>query len=157
MFQTLYNRSKTRRDSCPLDPDEPSQTRQEFAQESDINFLIARYQETGSYYDPLAFRSGTVRAPMFDDFSELPDFDTAQNFIADSHERFMHLPAKLRARFDNDPALLLAFLNDKNNYEEAVSLGLITDTRKKEVQGTKSPASAESTNSANGAAVGAGA
>uniref|UniRef100_A0AAU8B1F6 Internal scaffolding protein n=1 Tax=Dulem virus 141 TaxID=3145618 RepID=A0AAU8B1F6_9VIRU len=137
MFQTLYNRRKTRKDINPLDPDEPDQTRQEFAQDADINFLISRYNETGAFYDALSLRGKEPRLPLFEDFSDLPDFGDAQQFISDSRERFMALPAKIREKFDNDPALLLAWISDPANKDEAVKLGLISG-----VQGTVSPATA---------------
>ena len=37
----------------------------------------------------------------------------------------MDLPAKIRQRFNNNPAELIAFLQNSDNIEEAVELGLM--------------------------------
>ena len=37
----------------------------------------------------------------------------------------MELPAKVRARFDNDPQMFLEFVASEDNRQEAVELGLI--------------------------------
>jgi len=37
----------------------------------------------------------------------------------------MRLPADLRARFDNDPAQLIQFLENSDNKDEAIKLGLV--------------------------------
>lgn len=37
----------------------------------------------------------------------------------------MELPATLRREFDNDPVKLLAFLQDENNRDRAIQLGLV--------------------------------
>lgn len=99
-----------------------SLTQQHFKDECDINNIIARAQVTGSLVDPL---NPSTRQPLFDDFTSAPDFMAAQNMLVAASEAFNALPAALRKRFDNDPAELLAFLDDDANREEAVKLGLI--------------------------------
>lgn len=101
---------------------QPSRTQQHFRDECDINNIIARYENTGSFYDPMTVSS--ARQPMFDDFSALPDYMEAQNFIAEAGEKFNELPARVRRRFDNSPAKLLEFLSDSDNDSEAIALGL---------------------------------
>lgn len=110
----------------PFDPgisnNEPSMTRQAHKDECDINFLMDRYERTGLYYDPAEI--GSNRQPQFGDFSGF-DYLEAMNAVVDANDRFAALPARLRARFENDPAQLLFFLQDEKNREEAVSLGLL--------------------------------
>lgn len=103
---------------------EPSMTQQQFKEESDINFIMARYQKTGVLVDPL---TQTTRKPMFDDFSELGDFRDHQQAVIEAQEMFMALPSRLRARFSNDPAELLQWLSDPANKDEAIELGLMTN------------------------------
>ena len=91
--------------------------RQEFKDECDINRIMKKYRSTGV----LPQRPGG----MFGDFSEVGDFLEAQNFVRLASERFASLPSDVRKRFDNDPGLLLQFIQDKANREEAVKLGLI--------------------------------
>lgn len=102
--------------------DEPSLTLQQAAAECDINLIVARYAKTGSWTSDGS--SPSVR-PSFGDFSDVGDFMSAQNAVLAAQEAFDELPAKLRKRFDNDPALLLAFLEDSSNKSEAIELGLI--------------------------------
>lgn len=96
-----------------------SLTRQEFADESDLNKIMEKY---AAGVAPIP--SGS-RAPMFGDFSLLPDYQTSLEMIRQANDAFMELPSKLRERFDNDPGKLLEFLGDKANRDEAISLGLI--------------------------------
>lgn len=105
---------------------QPSKTHTQFKTEADINFLVDRYKASGSYYDPLNPPRGTKRLPMFDDYASLPDYQEAQNVVADAQRRFADLPAKTRKFFDNDPTLLLAFIQDPKNREKAAELGLIS-------------------------------
>ena len=103
---------------------ESSMTKQSFKDECDINVILARYENTGMYYDPLTTRGS--RAPMFDDFTVVPDYMEAQNFIIEAGEMFNALPSRIRRRFNNSPAELLGFLANSDNVDEAVSLGLIS-------------------------------
>lgn len=104
----------------------PSKTDASFLRESDINHLIARYNASGCYYDPLNPPRGEKRLPVFDDFENVPDFAESQAIIADASRRFEALPATVRKAFDNDPTLLLAFISDSKNREKAEELGLLT-------------------------------
>jgi len=104
----------------PVMNTEPSMAQQHFKDECDINQIMARYQRTGI----LTENPGSSR-PLFGDFSNVSDFQSAQNAILDVHESFMTLPSSIRARFDNDPGLLLDFLSDEVNRNEAISLGLV--------------------------------
>jgi len=62
---------------------------------------------------------------MYGDFTNVPDLRTALDMVNDAKNRFMALPAKLRTRFDNDPANLWSFVNDPENADLAVTLGLL--------------------------------
>lgn len=100
----------------------PSLTHQEFARECDINWIIKKYETTG------VMETGS-RVPLDPDVvSMLPtDFQCAMDTLARAQVAFDGLPSSLRDRFANDPARLLAFLNDDNNREEAVKLGLVAN------------------------------
>lgn len=103
-----------------------SKTRQEFAAESDINRLVERYQDTGSFYDPVTDAKAAARKPVFGDYTNVPDYQTALNQVIDAQQRFDSLPAKIRDRFHNSPQELLEFVSSASNREEAISLGLIS-------------------------------
>lgn len=91
---------------------------QHFADEVDINTIVAAYIKTGE----LPF-SGKV--PLSGDFTEVTDFHTAMNLVVEAQEAFDSLSAELRARFKHDPGNLIAFLEDPENREEAEKLGLV--------------------------------
>jgi phage internal scaffolding protein len=47
------------------------------------------------------------------------------NKIKAADEAFMALPAKIRAKFDHDPNALLNYLQNEENRDEAIQIGLI--------------------------------
>jgi len=102
----------------------PSLTQQHFANEVNINSIIARYNRTGYLTDPL--KPGFSR-PQFGDFSDIVDFQTAQDIVIRGNEAFASLPSAIRKRFDNDPSLFLSFMDDISNRDEAISLGIISE------------------------------
>lgn len=99
------------------DPAE-SVVQQQFAEDADINVIVKRFGLTGEL--PVAYR-----APVSGDFTGVTDFHSAMNAVVSAKERFLQIPAELRARFRNDPGLLVAFLDDEANHDEAVKLGLL--------------------------------
>lgn len=98
---------------------EPSLTKQEFKDECDINFIMARYEATG-VVEHLA--AGT---PKYGDFTDVPDYHQAMNTVIQAESLFSALPAKVRERFANDPSQMLDFLRDPANRDEAIELGLV--------------------------------
>ena len=66
------------------------------------------------------------RVAQYGDFTNVPDFRESMDLIARANGTFMQLDWKLRERFHNDPAVLIAFLNDPQNRDEAVKLGLVS-------------------------------
>lgn len=101
-----------------LECKDESLTEQEHAQEADINYIAERFMRTGEMPQVL-------QLPTAGDFNGIFDFQTAMNQIAQAKLEFMKLPAKIRSRFENDPAQLLEFVQDESNYDEAVKLGFI--------------------------------
>lgn len=111
----------TRRERAAMEADPASRktlTKQEFAKESDINTIIKGFERTGLV--PVA---NLERA--FADVSQVGSFDEALRLVTEAKQAFMQLDPKLRSRFQNDPQQLLAFLENADNYDEAVKLGLI--------------------------------
>lgn len=97
-----------------------SMTQQAKANETNINKIMSRYNATGQM--PVALHNSQ---PRFGDFSNVTDYQTAHNSIAQTNEAFQKLPAKIRNRFQNNPSSLLDFLQNPENNEEAISLGLM--------------------------------
>lgn len=87
--------------------------------EVNINSIMARARRTGQL--PLPSRS-----PIFGEFADSIDFHDCRNRIADAYSQFGELPSDLREMFANDPAKMIDFVNNPENAEKAVELGLIT-------------------------------
>lgn len=105
-------------DESGLHCKDPSLAQQQFAEESDINFIAERYGLTGEMPQVL-------QLPQYGDFTGIFDFQSAQNAVREAINQFMTLPAKIRTRFENQPQKLLDFLEDPENRDEAIFLGLI--------------------------------
>lgn len=96
----------------------PSLTRQEFAQECDINDLMARYQKTGVI-------SHVNKADgMYLDVSEVADLATAMQIVSDANDAFMQLPSAARAGFDNDPVKFVEFAGKAESLPKLREWGL---------------------------------
>lgn len=100
----------------------PSMTQQHFKDECNINNIMAKYLQTGILVDPLQQCNGQ---PQFGDYTAIPDYQEAQQVMIDASNLFDSLPALLRKRFHNSPGELLEFLDDRDNLDEAVKLGLV--------------------------------
>ena len=100
---------------------EPSMTQQHFKDETMIDNILQKYAETGFLTDPFSPK----RPIQFGDFSDVTDFQTAQNSVARATEYFESLPSHIRASFSNSPAEFLQALNDpeqRSKLEELVLL-----------------------------------
>nr|QJB20722.1 MAG: internal scaffolding protein [Microvirus sp.] len=97
----------------------PSRTKQSFRDECDINNIMRRYETTGV----IQHVAGSV--PEFGDYISELDFQQSMNAVLEAQELFAQLPARVRDRFGNDPAQMLAFLGDEKNKDEAIKLGLV--------------------------------
>lgn len=99
---------------------EPSMTRQEFANESNINYLVKAFGIDKVPPPPQVFDPA-----YYGDVTDIPDLATALNRIRDAQERFQALPASIRERFANRPELLWQFVADPANRAEASEMGLL--------------------------------
>jgi len=96
-----------------------SRTKPEFHKEANINRIMKKYRRTGLLGDPLQLRN-----MKYGDFATGNDFSDMYMRVKDAQFEFNSLPAKIRNRFNNDPAQLVDFINDPKNDAEAIELGL---------------------------------
>lgn len=122
-----YDRDKAS-DESGLRCEDLSLTKQSFAEECDINTIVRRFGVTGEL-------PSNVVMPTYQDFEGVFDFQTAMNAIVKANESFMLMPAEVRARFNNDPALFVDFCSNDDNIDEAVKLGLIAKKDKDAPEG----------------------
>lgn len=100
----------------------PGKTKQSFANESDINLLMARYKSVDNL-------PGIVqRMPQYGDYSNVADFQTAQNQVAKAKEVFAEIPSNIRDLVGNDPGRFIEFVSDPNNEQQLIALGLAEAT-----------------------------
>lgn len=93
--------------------DLPSLTRQEFANECDVNFLMSQFEKTGIFPGSL-----NNMPPRYLDVSDVPDLPTALNLLNEATQAFMSLPAVTRREFDNDPVKFIQFAENPDNIEK---------------------------------------
>lgn len=98
---------------------DPGFTKQSFKEECDINNIMRRYEAT----QVLDHVSGQM--PEFGDYIGVLSYQESLNAVLYAQEQFAQLSAEVRDRFGNDPAKMLAFLEDEANRDEAVKLGLV--------------------------------
>lgn len=97
-----------------------SRTQQHFKAECDLNNILKKFAVTGVLPQ-------NRLSPRYGDFSNIGDYHACLNAVRSAQSEFEALPASIRARFLNDPGLLIEFLNDDTNRSEAIELGLIPD------------------------------
>ena len=105
---------------CSLVCEDASLTKQSEAAACDVNNIVKHWIQSGGAMD-LSQRVG-----QFLDVSAVPDFRSCQQFLIDAENMFLSIPADVRARFNNDPAVFLDFVQNPANSDELVKLGLAT-------------------------------
>ena len=96
----------------------PSLTRQEFAEDCDINVIMMRFEKTGQL-------PANVSEPRYLDLTEMPsDLMGTLNLLGEAERAFMTLPASVRRAFDNDATVFVDFASDPNNLEQMRTWGL---------------------------------
>ncbi len=95
-----------------------SLTKQASKDETDINWIMARFEKTG-LLDHLNTHQGE-----YGDFIGFEDYHTSMNRIRDAEVAFATIPAKVRAHFNNDAAEFLRIAQDPDQHDLMVELGL---------------------------------
>lgn len=86
--------------------------------ECDINFIMRKYEKT-QLLDHLNQHQG--------DYANLigfEDYQTSLNLIREAEEVFGSIPSAIRTRFENDPSVFLNFVQNPDNADELVEMGL---------------------------------
>lgn len=83
---------------------DPTKTQQHAKEESDINNIVDKFLKTGTLPQ-------VPVPPTYENFGEIFDFQSAMNTIKAATDSFMALPGNIRARFQNDPATFVAYVD----------------------------------------------
>ncbi|WP_445779306.1 hypothetical protein [Shewanella sp.] len=100
-----------------------SLTKQSFAQECDVNWIVSRYMSNPNSDYSQRLANGQVG--QYGDFSNVPNYREALDTVRVGEESFMRLPPKLRTRFSNDAGIFMDFVSDPSNRAEMRTLGLL--------------------------------
>lgn len=93
--------------------------KQAFRDQCDINKIIAKYNRTGM------IEHVNKNAPFYGDVSDIADYQSALNLVIKADELFANMSSAIRERFDNDATKMIAFLQNKDNLDEAIKLGMV--------------------------------
>jgi phage internal scaffolding protein len=121
-LRTPYNYDKdAASNESGLACEEPTLTQQHFKDETDINNILRQFNITGLLPEnPLS--------PRYGDFTGIVDYQSALNAVIAAETEFEALPAQIRAAFNNNPEELINFLDNPDNKDKAIALGLV-DTK----------------------------
>jgi len=103
----------------------PSMTKQSEMAACDINNIVREF--TPSHMAMLIDQARQLG--QYVDLPDSLDYQEGINTVLRAQEAFATLPAKVRSRFENDPAQFLEFFADPANQDEAIKLGLAKDLR----------------------------
>lgn len=92
---------------------------QQYKEQCDVNNIIAKYKKTGTVTHVRNKVSG-----VYADLTNFPSYEEAMQTIVRANHAFLEVPAKIRARFNNDPQAMIDFLTNPENDKEAIELGL---------------------------------
>lgn len=119
-----YNVKDRFKRETPIKEWGPSMTKQEFKKECDINYIVNKAMRG-------EFVRGAVNKGMYEDVSRIGDYHDIQDTLLSINEEFMKIPPEIRARFHHDPSLLTEWVNNPQNAEEAIELGLLEPSDRK--------------------------
>lgn len=117
-MKAVYKRENGTTGVKTVNPDK-TRTQQQFKDQCDVNQIIAKYKR-GLPITHLARVQGT-----YADVSAIGDYHESMNKVLKAQDAFLTIPAELRNKLGNDPAQLIAFLNNPNNRDEAIKYGLL--------------------------------
>jgi len=100
---------------------EPSQTKQSFKHEVNVNAIMKRYTQTGviEHLNPAQPNYG---------FAPSETYRESLENIAQAEAAFARLPAEIRKEMDNDPLKFLEFTQNPDNRPDMARMGLLAET-----------------------------
>jgi phage internal scaffolding protein len=150
-FKSLYNRPDAGK-STELDYS-TQVTVQHQKEACDAKNIVARHKIVKGFDIFDNYRDATVSNEVIDLTSLPSDFVQAQNQINYAQQQFEALPAKVRKNFNNNSREFLSFVQNPENIDELIRLGLATQRPVEEsnVKENNENIQNNSTNSANNA------
>lgn len=119
-FYTRYAPPK----SPIADSSKPSLTQQEFKESCDINNILAKFSVQAQALGVSISQLMPQDQGTYGDFSNLDDFQTAQNKIAFLNDQFSNLPSNVRRKFGDDLNVFIGAISDPTRVDELGELGV---------------------------------
>lgn len=119
----------------PIDP--VSMTKQEMAQDADINVIMRKWVNHG------IIPGTNGREATYGDFSSGLSYQEALDSVISCQNTFDALPALVRKACDNDPAKFLEMVEDPKRVDELKELGLLEESLPPMVRLMREPAAIE--------------
>lgn len=94
-------------------------TKQEFKEESDINYILNQYKKTGIINNIMK------QQPIYTDLPDELDYQHSMNITMQASDAFQTLPAVVRRYFDNDPLQLVAAVHNPDMRATLEELGVL--------------------------------
>lgn len=94
-------------------------TKQSHKAECDINNILSQFKRTG------IITHITAQQPIYQDLPDTMDYQESLHVIMNADAAFSTLPSVVRRYFDNDPAKLLAAINDPDMKDKLIELGVL--------------------------------
>lgn len=114
-------------------PEGSSRTKQSFRDQVNINTIIKKHRRTGM------IRHLNAKKPFYGDVSHITDYQTALETVKNAENLFMNMSSEIRERFQNDPQQMIDFLNNVDNREEAIKLGMVLKKPENDEQNDEKP------------------
>lgn len=108
--------------SCRTINNEPSMAIQSERDKCDLEVIRAIYAKTG------VMNNIRTDKPLYGDFTSSREYHDVLLRAQEAQDDFMQLDANIRARFKNDPGLLLDYVSNPDNRLEAIKMGLLNDS-----------------------------
>lgn len=115
---------------------EPSRTKQSFAEECDVNSIVKRHDARA------LVQSLSLAERTYADVTTFQDFHQVMNTLVQAEQDFQQLPSEARAIFDNDVANWLDTAHDADKRNALVDLGLLPETERVTLPAAASAAAA---------------
>lgn len=112
--------------------EDPSLARESEKDATDVNKIMERYKKTG-----IIPMSG--QEMFFADVSSVASYQEIMDRVAAGNQAFERLPAEVRARYQNDPAVFLDALQDKAARAQLELEGLIETPEKASAEASDAP------------------
>lgn len=118
MKRVFYNQYTNFPSSIPEVNNDPSLAWQHCKDECDIRCIV---KKPNLGLNPFEV---PTRKPMVGDFTTAVSFQEAQNLIIKAQEQFAALSSDVRDKFGNDPSAMLSFVENPDNFDACVELGI---------------------------------